>query len=70
MYQSTLNILQGIMITIKNYNDNNQSLRKIVDDLEGSVNAIEEKLSNKFYSNWQTHWGNLEIILAMGFEKN
>jgi hypothetical protein len=53
---------------MNDYKRNNISLGQLVNSLEGSINALEEKLPEEFYKIWYSYWGNLEITLALGIE--
>lgn len=61
-------ILQRILVLINDYKNNKINLKRLVDSLEGSLNSIEEKIPDEFTKLWYLHWGNLEIILALGIE--
>lgn len=59
-----------MLILLKEYQQGMSTLREVVDSLEGSLNALEERLPDSFYTEWFTHWENLEQIVAMGTEHN
>ena len=61
----TTQILSKLINYIDLYLESKITLRELVEHLEHSLNALEEKLPEAFYPNWNEHWGNLEIELAM-----
>lgn len=68
MKQHTLQIFARMLTFLKDYQQGMRSLRGVVDSLEGSLNALEERLPDSFYTEWYAHWGDLEQIAAMGTE--
>ena len=60
----TKRILLRMFNAIENFENEKSSLQSLVDFLEGSLNAIEEKFPETFYSDWFSNWGNLEIAWA------
>jgi hypothetical protein len=42
-----------------------KNLRKLVSDLEGNLNALEEELPKNFYQGWYEYWGSLEEVSAV-----
>ncbi len=50
--------------------EENLNLLSLVNSLEGSLSAVEEKLPQSFYDNWYKCWGGLEMYLAMGLEND
>jgi hypothetical protein len=64
MNEHTRSILDRMLSIISDYRVKKISLRNLVDSLEGSLNAIEEKLPSKFMDSWYEYWGDLEIILS------
>ena len=61
-------VLENMLNVIEDYRLNKIDLRNLVDSLEGSLSALEEKLPSEFYNDWYEHWGELEIILSLGIE--
>ena len=61
-------ILQRSLEFIDNYRNGLISLKKLVNSLEGSLNALEEKLPKEFYESWFSFWGDLETVVALGNE--
>jgi wobble nucleotide-excising tRNase len=68
MKQHSRAILQRSLSVIHSYRRNDISLGQLVSSLEGSLNALEEKMPEEFYSLWYSYWGNLETALALGIE--
>ena len=67
MNEHTLRVLSRAITFLKQYrNDEKLSLRWLVRGLEASLDTLEEKLPDEFYTAWYVHWGNLEQILAAG----
>ena len=68
MNQHSRAILQRSVSLISSYRKNDISLGQLVVLMEGSLNALEEKMPEEFYKLWYFHWGNLETALALGIE--
>lgn len=68
MNQQSRDILQRSLMLISNYRRDEIIPGQLVSGLEGSINTLEKKMSEEFYSAWYNHWGNLEIVLALGTE--
>ena len=66
MSEHTKRILERMIALLNEYQQGVVSLRYLVDGLEGSLNTLEEKLPETFYTQWYIHWGGLEQILAAG----
>jgi hypothetical protein len=65
----TRNIIGKMATMLQEFKKRKVNLRALVDGLEGSINALEEKLPDSFYTKWYSHWGSLEQYLATGSEK-
>lgn len=68
MNEHTKRILNRMRSFLAAYERENLSLRSLVDNLEGSIQALDEGLPSEFQLEWFYHWGNLEQILAAGTE--
>ena len=68
MNQQTRNILQRSLSLINDYIEDRISLSRLVSSLEGSLNALEEKMPDQFYKLWYVYWSNLEIVLSLGIK--
>ncbi len=68
MKQQTRAILQRSLTLIINYRRNEISLESLVNSLEGSINALEEKMPEEFYKSWYAFWENLETAVALDIE--
>ena len=65
----TTQILSKLINYIDLYLESKITLRELVEHLEYSLNALEEKLPEAFYPNWFEYWGNLEVELAMSLSQ-
>ena len=61
-------IIQRTLSLINSYRNRDTGLSYLVRSLEGSLNALEEKMPEEFYNSWFSFWGDLETILALGTE--
>jgi hypothetical protein len=68
MNQHSCRILNNLIALLQDYEAEKSSLRRLVDGLEGGLQAIEEPLPQDFYDEWYKYWGGLEIVLATGTE--
>ena len=68
MNEHTRRLLDRMRYLLDQYSRKTLSLRSLVDGLELNLNTLEERLPEKFYSDWYTHWGTLEVALAMSVE--
>ncbi len=68
MQEKTNRIFKQMLVLLDQYRLGEISLRKLVDGLEGGLNALEERLPSAFYTKWYNHWGKLEEILAVSLE--
>ena len=66
MNQQTKSILNRVLQNIEMYKKSEIDLDYLVNLLEGSINALEEKLPQEFYDAWFSSWSDLEICLAQG----
>jgi len=62
----TKRILNRMLLLINQGKVDSISLKRLADNLEGSLNALEEPLSAEFIEEWFLYWGELELILALG----
>ncbi len=69
MNDQTIRILSRDLELISDYRQAKLPLRGLVDSLEGSINALEERLPRQFYGDWEKSWGELEIALALDKEE-
>ncbi|KAA3642830.1 MAG: hypothetical protein DWQ07_20110 [Chloroflexi bacterium] len=65
----TKQTLSKLINYIDLYLESKITLRELVEHLEHSINALEERLAESFYPNWNEYWGNLEIELAVSSYK-
>ena len=68
MTDHTLRLFEQMMFRLEAYEADAISLRSLVDGLEGSFNALEERLPDAFYQEWFQYWGKLEEKLALSDE--
>ena len=71
MNSHTVRILRYAYLLLEKHEQNKVSLKYLVDSLEGSYTALEEKLSQDLVDGWFDHWEPLKYILEMNiaFEK-
>jgi hypothetical protein len=71
MNDHTLRIIRRMIRLIDQYKEGSINLRTLVDGLEGSINALEEKLSEEFYAQWHKYWFELYMIydLSVAYHK-
>ena len=70
MNDHTRRILTRMRDLLEAHSADKMELRELVDSLEWSLNAVEERLPSDFYSAWYDAWGTLEQVLALGTEVN
>jgi hypothetical protein len=63
-------ILTRDLVIINNYKTGSIGLQKLLDSLEGSIDALEGKLPKEFLDTWDRHWEELDLIVALGKEKD
>lgn len=68
MKEITLRNFITMLTIIGDYREKKIDLRRLVDSLEGSIDALEDKLPEEFYLEWHKHWNKLEVVLALGQE--
>jgi hypothetical protein len=68
MDQHTSSLLEKMLSLLRDFQQKQISLHYLVDGLEGTYNAIEQKLPKAFDLKWYEHWGALETILAVTVE--
>ncbi len=66
MNAHTRRVLGRTVRLIADYERGAASLGRLVRDLEGSLDALEEKLPDAFYAGWFGCFGELEIAVALG----
>jgi hypothetical protein len=69
MEQQTKSILLRALSLMKDYKNSSISLQQLVEALEGSLKALDERLSEAFYREWYNHFVNLDVAVALGIEK-
>ena len=63
-------VLMRMIASIRDYKSGESTtLRGLVDNLEGGLNALEEEMPEYFRLTWYLHWGGLEQVLAAGTEE-
>jgi hypothetical protein len=68
MEETTLRNFKTMLTFLSDYREHKIDLRWLVDALEGSINALEEKMSGAFFLEWHRHWDKLEVVLALDKE--
>ncbi len=58
-------ILHAMLLLFDDFELKTISLERLVDGLEFSLKALEEKLPKDFYLQWYEHWGDLETVNAL-----
>ncbi len=66
MNEDTKRILNEMLAVLTAYEQETVSLRYLVDELEDSLNALEEDLPKDLYDQWHVHWGALKQIVDAG----
>lgn len=69
MNEHSNRILEQMIKIIEDYKTGNLNLRYLVDGLEGSISALEEKIPENFSKQWYDHWGALEEWLSLKLEE-
>ncbi len=64
----TNRIISRMIQLIDDYRNNNINLNQLVNSLEGSLTALEERPSEDFLKDWYAHWGALEQWVALQLE--
>ena len=62
--QHTCRIIRRMIISLDNFLLGRITFKTLFNTLEGSLKAVEEKLSNSFYNEWDRYWVTFEIGLA------
>jgi hypothetical protein len=70
MKEHTIRNLTQVLTLISDYRENKIGLRYLVDSLEGIISALEERMSDDFYTEWDRSWAALEIALALNQEES
>jgi hypothetical protein len=70
MNQISRSILERIFLIIRDYELGKTNLTYLIDSLDGSISALEEKLSSNFYANWTRPMLTLDTFLALDLEKS
>lgn len=69
MNENTIRINRRMQTIIRDNKNGNCTLAILVNGLEGSFTAREEKMPNEFITKWFIHWRGLEQIFAAGSEQ-
>jgi hypothetical protein len=66
MEETTIRNFNTMLTLIDDYRRHKINLRWLVNSLEGSINALEERMSTEFFLEWYRYWNKLETVLALG----
>lgn len=69
MTDHSIRLLQKMLSLLEDYQTGRLGLRHLVDGLEGSFNALNEKLPDGFYIDWHLYWDRLEEKLALSSDE-